>query len=139
MKLLRFGKVGQEKPGIEVDGVRYDTSHLVEDYNEDFFASDGINKLKETFDPAKATIIENDVRLGEPVRRPGKIICIGLNYRNHAKESGLEIPKEPIVFFKATSSIRFPLCLPKGMISIKIGLEHISTIISCSCEANRWS
>ena len=46
------------KPGIEVDDVRYDTSHLVEDYNEDFFASDGINKLKETFDPAKATIIE---------------------------------------------------------------------------------
>ena len=117
MKLLRFGKVGQEKPGIEVDGVRYDTSHLVEDYNEDFFASDGINKLKETFDPAKATIIENNVRLGEPVRRPGKIICIGLNYRNHAKESGLEIPKEPIVFFKATSSIIGPnddIIIPKN-------------------------
>ena len=117
MKLLRFGKVGQEKPGVEIDGIRYDTSHLVEDYNEDFFTTDGINKLKETFNPAKATIIENNVRLGEPVRRPGKIICIGLNYRNHAKESGLEIPKEPIVFFKATSSITGPnddIIIPKN-------------------------
>ncbi len=117
MKLLRFGIVGHEKPGVELDGVRYDTSHLVEDYNEDFFASNGIEKLKETFDSSKAKQIGNSVRLAEPVKRPGKIICIGLNYQKHAEESGLAIPTEPIVFFKATSAIIGPndnIFIPKN-------------------------
>lgn len=117
MNLLRFGPVGQEKPGVEVDGIRYDTSHLVEDYNEDFFANNGIEKLKETFDSSKAKQIGNSVRLAEPVKRPGKIICIGLNYQKHAEESGLAIPTEPIVFFKATSAIIGPndnIIIPKN-------------------------
>jgi 2,4-didehydro-3-deoxy-L-rhamnonate hydrolase len=117
MKLIRFGALGQEKPGIEIDGVRFDVSHLVADYDEDFFTNDGIEKLKNSFDQTTATKVSADVRLAEPVKRPGKIICIGLNYRKHAAESGMAEPTEPVVFFKATSSIIGPndtIIIPKN-------------------------
>jgi 2,4-diketo-3-deoxy-L-fuconate hydrolase len=117
MKLIRYGAKGAEQPGVEIDGVRYDVSHLVEDYNEAFFAEGGLDKLQSDFDTSEATQINHDIRLAEPVSRPGKIICIGLNYRKHAEESGMEVPKEPVVFFKATSSITGPndhIVIPKG-------------------------
>lgn len=117
MKLIRYGVAGKEKPGIEVDGIRYDVSNLVKDYDEDFFSNNGIEKLKKDFSTASATIIGNDIRLGEPVKRPGKLICIGLNYRKHAAESGMAEPTEPVIFFKATSSIVGPndtIIIPKN-------------------------
>jgi len=117
MKLIRYGEIGSEKPGIEIDNTRYDVSHLVSDYDEDFFTSDGIEKLKKLFDKSAATMVSNDIRLAEPVKRPGKIICIGLNYRKHAAESGMAVPTEPVVFFKATSSIIGPndtIIIPKN-------------------------
>lgn len=117
MKLIRFGEAGKEKPGLEVENVRYDVSHLVKDFDEDFFADGGIETLKAKFDPSKAEKVSNDVRLGEPVKKPGKIICIGLNYRKHAAESGMAVPTEPVVFFKATSSIIGPndtIVIPKN-------------------------
>lgn len=117
MKLIRYGVAGQEKPGVEFEGIRYDVSNLIDDYDENFFATDGLVKLKSLFDPSKATQISHNERLGCPVNRPGKIICIGLNYRKHAIESGMEIPKEPVVFFKATSSIVGPndaIIIPKN-------------------------
>ncbi|TRX51897.1 fumarylacetoacetate hydrolase family protein [Fulvivirga sp. M361] len=117
MKLIRYGEPGKEKPGVEVEGTRYDVSHLVSDYGEEFFANDGIEKLRSTFDASSATKIDRNVRLGEPVKKPGKIICIGLNYRKHAAESGMSEPTEPVVFFKATSSIIGPndiIIIPKN-------------------------
>jgi 2-keto-4-pentenoate hydratase/2-oxohepta-3-ene-1,7-dioic acid hydratase in catechol pathway len=117
MKLIRFGVAGKEKPGLEVDGVRYDVSDLVNDYDEDFFTSNGIEKLKQNFSTASATKIAKDVRLGEPVKRPGKLICIGLNYSKHAAESGMAEPTEQVIFFKATSSIIGPndtIIIPKN-------------------------
>ena len=117
MKLIRFGNAKQEKPGVEIDGLRYDVSHLVKDYDEDFFAGDGIEKLKKEFDTNTSKKISSDIRLAEPVKRPGKIICIGLNYRKHAAESGMAEPSEPVVFFKATSSIAGPndtIIIPKN-------------------------
>ncbi len=117
MKLIRFGAFGSEKPGIEIDGVRYDVSNIVRDYDEDFFADGGLEKLKATFEASRAAVVSNDVRLGAPVRRPGKIICIGLNYRKHAEESGMTVPTEPVVFFKATSSVIGPndtIVIPKN-------------------------
>ncbi|REE02008.1 fumarylacetoacetate hydrolase family protein [Marinoscillum furvescens] len=116
MKLIRFGAFGEEKPGIELDGKKYDVSHLVADYDEDFFANDGLKKLEEIASNDLPEI-PADARLGAPVKRPGKIICIGLNYRKHAAESGMEVPKEPVVFFKATSSIVGPndqVIIPKN-------------------------
>ncbi|UXX79862.1 fumarylacetoacetate hydrolase family protein [Reichenbachiella carrageenanivorans] len=108
MKLIRYGNVGEEKPGLEFEGKWYDMSHLVREYDEDFFAAGGLDKLKGEFDPKLAKEVDQNTRLGAPVHRPGKIICIGLNYRKHAEESGMDVPKEPVVFFKATSSIVGP-------------------------------
>ena len=117
MKLIRFGEAGLEKPGVELDGVRYDVSGFVNDYDEDFFAGDALVQLQSTFDKEKAPIVSNIIRLGAPVKRPGKIICIGLNYRKHAAESGMDEPAEPVVFFKATSSMMGPndtIIIPKN-------------------------
>lgn len=117
MKLIRFGALGEEKPGVEWNGKRYDVSHLVNDFDEDFFAGDGIRLLEEKFDAASSPEIDETVRLGAPIKRPGKLICIGLNYQKHAAESGMGVPTEPVVFFKATSSIVGPndnIVIPKN-------------------------
>jgi 2-keto-4-pentenoate hydratase/2-oxohepta-3-ene-1,7-dioic acid hydratase in catechol pathway len=117
MKLFRYGQPGAEKPGVEVDGVKYDASHFTDDYNNEFFNNNGLEKLKAGFDPSKASTIDDSERIGVPVSKPGKIVCIGLNYIKHAEESGAEIPKEPVVFFKATSSLNGPfdpVVIPKN-------------------------
>lgn len=122
MKLIRFGNPGQEKPGLILDdGRRIDASGFGEDYNEAFFGGDGLERLAawaaENAD--SAPVVDAAVRLGPPLTRPSKIVCIGLNYADHAKESGADIPKEPILFFKATSAIvgpNDPLVIPKGSV-----------------------
>ena len=116
MKLIRYGKTGQEKTGVIIGEISYDTSGFGEDYDEVFFASDGIKRLSDWISANDLKAIDSGVRLGPPVARPSKIVCIGLNYRLHAIESGMEIPKEPVVFFKATSAIVGPnddMILPK--------------------------
>lgn len=119
MKLFRYGPVGKEKPGVEHDGKHYDVSHLVTDYDGDFFVNGGVEKLAKAFDPSTATVIDETERIGVPVHSPGKIICVGLNYRKHAEESGMEVPKEPVIFFKATSSMTGPfdnVIIPKNSV-----------------------
>lgn len=112
MKLLRFGDVGSEKPGLQLDnGTRIDASGFGMDWNHDFFADPGnLDRLKtwvgENAD--SAPVISDGTRLGSAVARPGKLICIGLNFSDHAAEAGMPIPEEPIVFFKATSAIVGP-------------------------------
>lgn len=116
MKLFRYGNTGSEKPGVEFAGKTYDVSHLVKDYDEDFFAGGGIEKLRKEFDPALADEVQVE-RFGPAVHRPGKLICIGLNYKKHAEESGMLVPKEPVIFFKASSSIVGPnddVIIPKN-------------------------
>ncbi|MDH5399737.1 MAG: fumarylacetoacetate hydrolase family protein [Cyclobacteriaceae bacterium] len=120
MKLIRYGEPGAESPGIiDSDGLRKDVSGFGEDYNEMFFDTEGPQRLNIWVEKNRGImkVISDDVRLGPPVKRASKIICIGLNYADHAKESGLELPKEPVVFFKATSAIVGPnddLIIPKG-------------------------
>jgi len=117
MKLIRFGPSGSEKPGLELDnGTRVDVSSIVSDYDQDFLASDSIDQLQSSITTGTADLpeIDNDVRLGPPVRNPGKIDCVGLNYEDHAREAGMEIPKEPILFFKAITS----LCGPNDQVTI---------------------
>lgn len=120
MKLIRFGKPGQEKPGVELEsGQRLDVSSYVTDFNEDFFADNGIEKLKGWLATGDAeTPIINDLeRLGCPVNKPSKIVCVGLNYAKHAEESGMPVPEEPVLFFKATTAITGPfdnVMLPKN-------------------------
>lgn len=111
MKLIRFGKSGQEKPGLVLkSGKRIDISAFGEDYTEDFFASAGISRLSEWLKSNERSCPEvaDSERLGPPIVRPSKLICIGLNYSDHAAESNMQLPVEPILFFKATSAIIGP-------------------------------
>ena len=120
MKLIRFGKTGSEKIGVQLsDGKRIDVSSFGGDYDEDFFGSKGITKLKEwlTHYQGSCPVIGEEERLGSPLARPSKIVCVGLNYAKHAQESGMEVPSEPVLFFKASSAIVGPyddVILPKN-------------------------
>ena len=111
MKLIRFGAIGHEKPGVQLaNGTKIDVSGFGSDYNEEFFGNGGINKLSEWFDnnQNQCPKIGSEVRLGVPLVRPSKIVCVGLNYAKHAAESGMEVPQEPVLFFKATSALVGP-------------------------------
>ena len=119
MKLIRAGAPGQEKPAIIINEKWYDVSSLVKDYDEDFFANDGISQLTNAVSENKLPEIDKTTRLGCPVRKPSKVICIGLNYAKHAKETNAAVPKEPILFFKATTSISGPdddIMIPKNSV-----------------------
>jgi 2,4-didehydro-3-deoxy-L-rhamnonate hydrolase len=120
MKLIRFGDPGKERPGLLLnDGTRIDASAFGSDYNEVFFANDGLARLEDwaAKNAASAPRVSNSVRLGSPICRPSKIICIGLNFRDHAAETGAKIPTEPVIFFKSTTALQGPndsLMIPKG-------------------------
>ncbi|MGB7395803.1 MAG: fumarylacetoacetate hydrolase family protein [Pricia sp.] len=120
MKLIRFGKAGNEKPGVQLqNGSRIDVSGFGQDYDENFFGNEGIKKLSDWLKDNEETcpeVAENE-RLGPPLMRPSKIVCVGLNYAKHAAESGMDVPKEPVLFFKSTSAIVGPnddVIIPKG-------------------------
>jgi 2,4-diketo-3-deoxy-L-fuconate hydrolase len=101
MKLIRYGEFNKEKPGIVINDEIFATSSFETDYNEHFFESDGLNRLKRFVESnvGKLPKVSNEVRFGSPVARPSKIICIGLNYADHARETKANIPTEPIIFF----------------------------------------
>jgi len=108
------------------DATLLDVSSFVRDYDEAFFANDGLSQLKLWLQEhaASAPRVAASVRLGSPISRPSKIVCIGLNFRDHAKESKMEIPEEPVIFFKATTSLVGPnddLIMPKN--SLKVDWE----------------
>jgi len=108
MKLLRYGEVGAEKPGmLDEHGDIRDLSTIVSDISPAIIDAGDLDGLK-SVDPASLPRVENNPRLGPCVGRIGKFVCIGLNYSDHAKETGMPIPTEPIVFMKTTSSISGP-------------------------------
>jgi 2,4-didehydro-3-deoxy-L-rhamnonate hydrolase len=111
MKLIRFGEAGKEKPGALLgDGTRIDASGSGSDYDEEFFGNGGLQKLDSWLrkNASSAPRVAASVRLGPPVCRPSKIVCIGLNFKDHAAETKAETPKEPVIFFKATTSLVGP-------------------------------
>ena len=120
MKLIRFGNVGHEKPGILLkNGKKIDVSAFGEDFDENFFGTEGIERLHLWLVNNKISCptVRDETRLGPPMVRPSKIVCIGLNYAKHAAETGMNTPKEPVLFFKSTSALVGPndnLILPKG-------------------------
>jgi 2-keto-4-pentenoate hydratase/2-oxohepta-3-ene-1,7-dioic acid hydratase in catechol pathway len=117
MKLIRFGKEGKEKPGIHLDEKNYDLSAFIKDYDESFFEQNGLEKLASIVNEEKLPLVEDGQRIGSPIARPSKILCIGLNYAKHAKETGAAIPTEPILFMKSTSSLTGPfdnIIIPKN-------------------------
>src|SRR6266704_302394 len=111
MKLIRFGEPGRERPGLIVDGGRrIDVSGFGADYDEAFFGSGGLERL------ARWLAKENPPTVPDRVR-PSKIVCVGLNYRDHARETGQAIPTEPVLFFKATTALAGPnddVVIPRG-------------------------
>lgn len=120
MKLIRFGEKNKEKPGIQLDDEqRLDVSSFIDDYDENFFYKIGIKKLRNWLNKnkEKCPIIDNNIRIGPPISRPSKIVCVGLNYAKHAAESGMDIPNEPVLFFKSSSAITGPydpIIIPKN-------------------------
>jgi 2,4-diketo-3-deoxy-L-fuconate hydrolase len=120
MRLIRFGALHREKPGILSDRqVRLDLSAHFPDWNSAFFDDGGLRRLNELLrsqPPSSFPAVSEMERWGAPVARPGKVICIGLNYSDHAKESNMAIPTEPIIFMKAANTVVGPfdnLLIPK--------------------------
>lgn len=120
MKLIRFGVSGQEQPGlVRPDGRRIDASEVCSDYTPEFFKDGGLSELREWASEKGdvAPVVPDTVRLGPPIARPSKIVCIGLNYSGHAEEAGRDVPDEPVIFCKAPSALCGPnddVILPKG-------------------------
>ena len=120
MKLIRFGAINEEKPGVLLaNGTKLDVSAFGHDYDETFFGDNGTEKLQAWIENNQDScpVVGDDVRLGPPLMRPSKIVCVGLNYAKHAAESGMDVPEEPVLFFKATSAIvgpNDPITIPKG-------------------------
>ena len=120
MKLIKFGQQGSEKPGVILsNGTTIDVSAFTPDFDEAFFESSGLERLSAWLEmnATNAPQVPAGIRLGAPLARPSKIICIGLNYSDHAKESGMAVPVEPIIFFKSTTALTGPndgLVIPEG-------------------------
>ena len=118
MKLIRFGELDKEKPGVCIDGINYDVSGFINDYNAAFFGNGGLPHLVWMIEQHKTMLrkVPADVRIGCPVAMPSKIVCIGLNYADHAKETGAATPAEPIIFLKSTTAVCGPfdnIIIPK--------------------------
>jgi 2,4-didehydro-3-deoxy-L-rhamnonate hydrolase len=121
MKLFRFGEIGQEKPGVVIDGKWMNVSPYLQDYNEAFFENGGLKKLEDLLEVAHNDLkeIPPTARIASCVARPSKIVCIGLNFADHARETGADIPKEPIIFFKSTTALSGPnddVIIPKNSV-----------------------
>ncbi|MCG7519852.1 fumarylacetoacetate hydrolase family protein [Ruegeria sp. Ofav3-42] len=119
MKLLRYGPKGAEKPGVLVaDGAIRDLSGVVDDIAGDTLSDETLARLN-SLDVANLPLVDGDPRIGPCVGKVGKFVCIGLNYADHAAESGMELPEEPVIFFKATSAIVGPndkVEIPRGSV-----------------------
>ncbi|GAO44546.1 fumarylacetoacetate hydrolase family protein [Flavihumibacter petaseus] len=121
MKLIRFGEPGKEKPGVHIDGKNFDVSGFIQDYNEQFFEEGGLENLARMLVKygSDLPVIPNGARLGSPVARPSKIVCIGLNYALHAKETNAKTPSEPVIFLKSTTALIGPndqVTIPKDSV-----------------------
>ena len=120
MKLARFGEPGAERPAVLLeDGTRIDVSSFTKDFGEAFFGEDALGGLGNWVRQhgASAPRVPASARVAAPVARPSKIVCIGLNFRDHAAETGADIPREPVIFFKSTTAItgpNDPVSIPKG-------------------------
>ena len=138
MKLIRFGEWNKEKPGVCINDINYDVSGFVHDYNAAFFANGGLPHLTWMVEQHKTMLpkIPMGARLGCPVANPSKIVCIGLNYADHAKETGASTPPEPIIFLKSTTSIVGPndhIVIPKN--SVKTDWEvELAVLISAKAS-----
>ncbi len=116
MKLLRYGDAGAEKPGLWYKDTLRDLSGVVPDLAGEMLYPEGLSRIAD-IDPETLPVVEGNPRLGPPISGTGKFICIGLNYADHAAESGMDVPPEPVIFMKASSAIcgpNDPIVIPRG-------------------------
>lgn len=118
MKLIRWGVADKEEIGVIINDISYDVSAFGGDYNEQFFNDNGIERLEEFVKANHHKLLEipRGARLGSPIARPSKIVCIGLNYADHARETNAALPSEPVVFLKSTTALAGPfddIVIPK--------------------------
>ena len=121
MKLIRWGNADQEEIGVIINDISYDVSAFGGDYNEQFFRDNGLERLEEFVKANQGNLVEipAGARIGSPIARPSKIVCIGLNYADHARETNATIPSEPVVFFKSTTALAGPfddIVIPKNSV-----------------------
>ncbi|MGK2860579.1 MAG: fumarylacetoacetate hydrolase family protein [Chitinophagaceae bacterium] len=121
MKLIRFGEAGKERPGVCINNEYFDVSGFIHDYDERFFANGGLPHLAWMVEQNKTILrkLPPGIRLGSPVGRPSKIVCIGLNYADHARETGAAVPTEPVLFMKSTTALSGPfddIMIPKNSV-----------------------
>ncbi|WP_406447878.1 fumarylacetoacetate hydrolase family protein [Streptomyces sp. NBC_00876] len=121
MKLLRIGPPGAERPALLAhDGRLLDLSGLVEDFDGNFFSGNGLERIRVALGTGVLPTLEaGEARVGAPVARPGKVVCVGLNYRDHARETGAAIPVRPVVFLKDSSTVVGPydrVRVPRGSV-----------------------
>jgi len=133
MKLIRWGEAGQEKTGVIIKDIKYDTSAFGGDYDEQFFENNGLLRLEEFLKANEGKLIEIPAgsRLGSPVARPSKILCIGLNYADHARETNAATPAEPIIFMKSTTALTGPddaIVIPKNSVKTDWEVELVVII-----------
>jgi 2-keto-4-pentenoate hydratase/2-oxohepta-3-ene-1,7-dioic acid hydratase in catechol pathway len=131
MKLVRFGKVGAERPGlIDAEGKLRDLSRVVKDISPEVLTRAGLRRLR-ALKPARLSLVTGRPRLGCPLAGIGKIVCIGLNYTDHAEEVGLPLPKEPAIFIKANSAISGPydpIARPENASKLDYEVELVAVI-----------
>jgi len=120
MKLMRIGERGRERPQVALDGgLVLDVSDLTPDFTPEFLAGGGLDRLRAHVaeHASRATALPEATRVGSPIPRPGKIVCIGLNYADHAAETGAPVPTEPVLFMKAANTLVGPnddVYVPRG-------------------------
>lgn len=126
MKLLRIGPAGQERP-VVMDGEGNLRDIGEPDIDGAFLASGGVARVREALERGTLPVVDAEgVRVGAPIARPGKVVCIGLNYRDHAAESGAEVPAEPVVFMKASNTVVGPydeVLVPRGSVKTDYEVE----------------
>lgn len=139
MRLLRVGEPGDERPAVLVDEMAVDVSQVVADYNRAFWTGGGVERLREALDDPSTDLPRIDLgktRIGPPISPPTKVVCIGLNYADHAKESGADIPTEPIVFMKAANTVVGPnddVLIPPGSAKTDYEVE-LAVVVGRTCR-----
>jgi 2-keto-4-pentenoate hydratase/2-oxohepta-3-ene-1,7-dioic acid hydratase in catechol pathway len=135
MRLMRVGEPGLERPAVEVGGDVFDVSGHVSEYDRAFWEGDGLVRLAAAVSGDLPPVADG-VRVGAPIATPSKVVCVGLNYRDHAREAGADIPTEPIIFFKAPNTVVGPrddVLIPPG--SEKTDWEvELAVVIGARCR-----
>jgi len=136
VRLMRVGQAGAESPVVvDGDGVYRDVSGLVGDFTPEFFASDGMARLRDA-DVSGLPIVDSAARIGAPLARPSMIVCVGLNYVDHAHESNMKVPDEPIIFSKAPNCLVGPndtVLIPRGATRVDYEVE-LAVVIGRQCR-----